>query len=218
MVSVVTTKTTSMSLGWLKSRAYWQYLLLLALCVTAWGVLSPNQFMNFWLTKDQQGYVHFKQGDYAQAQASFESPAWKAHSAYLAGDFQSVLTLLQETNDDRARYLMANALAYSNQFEQAKALYTALYMAKSTEPSLQAEMKQNIEIINAAIDKQKNAPLEKQEGDKKIDDRSIATSDEEATLGKPTELSNQVWLKQVRQDPSKFLRQKFQQEFANENE
>ncbi|GEA59324.1 hypothetical protein VCO01S_05170 [Vibrio comitans NBRC 102076] len=170
--------------------------------------------MDFWLTKDQQGQFYFEQGEYAKAQASFDSESWQAHSAYLAGDFQSAMALLKGRDDAKSKYLLANVFAYSNQFEQAKALYVEL----SQNPELSQEMQQNIAVMNAAIEKLKNAPLDKKEGEKVIDDRNMATSEEEASEGTPAELSNEVWLKQVRQDPSKFLRQKFQQEYANEQE
>ncbi|PMG78316.1 hypothetical protein BCU83_14720 [Vibrio breoganii] len=209
---MVTIKQSRMD--WFKQRPSWQWILLILVVLALWGALSPARFMNFWLTKDQQGHIYFQQGDYAKAQSSFDSQEWKARSAYLAGDFQSAMTQLKGREDAKSKYLLANVFAYSNQFEQAKALYVEL----SQDPALQQEMQQNIEVMNASIEKLKNAPLEKKEGEKMIDDRNIATSEEEASEGIEAELSDQVWLKQVRQDPSKFLRQKFQQEYANEQE
>ncbi|MFC0059144.1 hypothetical protein [Vibrio inusitatus] len=209
---MVTIKQSPMH--WIMHRPSWQWILLVLLALSLFGALSPTRFMNFWLTKDQQGHIYFKQGEYAKAQASFDSGEWKARSAYLSGDFQSAMSLLSGREDTQSKYLLANVFAYSNQFAQAKSLYLEL----SQDPVLEKEMKQNVEVMNAAIEKLKNAPLEKKEGEKMIDDRNIATSEEEGSEGTPTELSDQVWLKQVRQDPSKFLRQKFQQEYANEQE
>ncbi|OBT08019.1 hypothetical protein A9264_05620 [Vibrio sp. UCD-FRSSP16_10] len=200
------------ALRWLKLRPVWQWLILLLIGIASWSYFATSHFMSFWLTNDQRGHIYFEQKNYPQAQSAFDSPRWRAHSAYLAGDFSTAIDMLQDLNTEEALFLLANVHAYANDFEKAKQLYQQL----ENSPSLATQAKQNIEIMNAAIEKIKNAPPEKKDAEKMLDDRENVTTETKAATGKKVALSDQVWLKQVRQDPSKFLRQKFQQEYANE--
>ncbi|WP_221075199.1 hypothetical protein [Agarivorans aestuarii] len=176
-----------------------------------WHQLSPASFGNAWLSKDQQAAIYFRQGQYQQANAVFESPAWKAYSSYFSGDFSSAVKQL-ESIDHPDKYLaIANAYAHSGQFEKAQALYRALFH----DEALSEAAKKNHDLVAVAMEKLKDATPEKSTN-KTIDDREIASEESDKKSDKPVLMSDQIWLNQVRQDPSSFLRQKFQSEYANE--
>lgn len=177
-----------------------------------WSFLGTSSFMEFWLTKDQQAQISFDKGEYQRAASLYQDTFWKAQSAYLAGDFASTISFLEGEEAEQARFLTANAYAYSGQFKKAMTLYKSLL---ESEHYAEASA-DNLKVMKAAIQKIKDAPPESLESEKKLDDRQLAMDESGEETGEPLQLSDQAWLKQVRQDPSKFLRQKFQQEYANE--
>lgn len=190
----------------------WWILLGLVVVNLGWGALLPNSFKDFWLSQDQQAQLHFEKGEFEQASNLYQDTKWKAYSAYLAGDFASTIILLKDAQDDESQFLMANANAYSGQLEKALEMYTQLV----TSERFAKAATHNIQVMKDAIQKIKDAPPEAMEAEKKIDDRQLADEETEAEATEQLQLSDAAWLKQVRQDPSKFLRQKFQQEYASE--
>jgi hypothetical protein len=206
------------SIHWIRKMKPIHWVMILLAGNLVWGLTDKHSLLEFWLTKDQHAYVEFKQGNYSQSAALFDDPMWKSYSRYLSGDFVGAIDLLasQASDSDElpelAKLVVANSYAHTAQFEKATALYDQLL--RSDQFATQAE--NNLKVVEAAVEKINNAPPEKQESEKVIDDRKLV--DEESKEGKQKALvmSDQVWLKQVRQNPSKFLRQKFQQEYSNE--
>ncbi len=185
---------------------------LLSVVLFGWNQWSPTSFNNAWLSKNQQAALYFHNGQYQEASALFKSTSWKGFSAYFAGDFTTAIEQLEEVKGQDVELLIANAFAHSGQFEKAQQLYLALY----NNEDLSEIAKANYKVVSLAIEKIKNAPPEKSKN-KTIDDRQIVSEEtEEAKSDKTVILTDQIWLEQVRQDPSKFLRQKFQSEYANE--
>ncbi|WP_086773921.1 hypothetical protein [Vibrio coralliirubri] len=216
------TPNQSILLAWLSKLKPMHFLLVLIAGNLIWGISDKHSFFDFWLSSDQHAYVEFKQGNYAQSAALFDDPTWKAYSRYLSGDFLGAIDQLSPQVSkqggkslaltDFAKLIVANSYAHTAQFDKATALYNELlnnekYLEQATN---------NLAVVEAAIEKIKNTPPTKQDSEKVIDDRKLV--DEEPKEGSQKELviSDQVWLKQVRQNPSKFLRQKFQQEYSNE--
>ncbi|CAM3000340.1 tetratricopeptide repeat protein [Vibrio rarus] len=205
---------------WLSQLKPMHLLLMLIAGNLVWGIADKHSFFDFWLSNDQHAYVEFKQGNYTQSAALFEDPTWKAYSRYLSGDFLGAIDLLSSQthtenkteSTDLATLIIANSYAHTAQFDKASALYNELLNSDV----YSEEARNNLTVVKSAIEKIKNTPPTKQDSEKVIDDRKLV--DEKPKEGSQKELviSDQVWLKQVRQNPSKFLRQKFQQEYSNE--
>ncbi|WP_212581561.1 hypothetical protein [Vibrio sp. B1FIG11] len=183
------------------------------LSLPAWYCFSPTSFYQAWLSKDQQAMLYFKQGNVKEAALLFEEPEWKAYSTYLSGDFTAAIELLKVIGIDRAQFALANAYAHSMQFELALPIYESF----KGEKGFGMAAKNNIAVIKMAIEKIKNAPPEKKGTERFIDDRQTVRDEDKEVKSKRTAVTDQLWLKQVRQNPSTFLRQKFQQEYANEH-
>ncbi|PTP90244.1 hypothetical protein [Vibrio splendidus] len=216
------TQNQSSRLAWLSKLKPTHLLLMLTAGNLIWGISDKHSFFDFWLSSDQHAYVEFKQGNYAQSAALFDDPTWKAYSRYLSGDFLGAIDLLSPqkseqggeptTLTDFAKLIVANSYAHTAQFDKATALYNELL--NNEKYSEQAT--NNLAVVEAAIEKIKNTPPTKQDSEKVIDDRKLVDDEPKEGSQKELVISDQIWLKQVRQNPSKFLRQKFQQEYSNE--
>ncbi len=177
-----------------------------------WGVVHQYSFLEFWLSKDQQAYVQFEKKNYAQSAVLFDDPLLKGYSYYLSGDFTGAIEVLGSKEEGQAKFIVANSYAHTAQFKKAKVLYNELLA--SCELSNLAE--NNLKVVEMAIEKIKSSPPKKQGSEKVIDDRNLVEEQAKEEISKVLVISDQVWLKQVRQNPSKFLRQKFQQEYSHE--
>ncbi|PTP70754.1 hypothetical protein [Vibrio splendidus] len=216
------TPNQSSRLAWLSKLKPIHLLLMLTAGNLIWGIADKHSFFDFWLSNDQHAYVEFKQGNYAQSAALFDDPTWKAYSRYLSGDFLGAIDLLSPqkseqggepaTLTDFAKLIVANSYAHTAQFDKATALYNELL----NNETYSEQAANNLAVVEAAIEKIKNTPSTKQDSEKVIDDRKLVDDEPKEGSQKELVISDQVWLKQVRQNPSKFLRQKFQQEYSNE--
>lgn len=179
----------------------------------AWIWLHPQQALNLWLTADQQGRIHFERQDYTKAAMRFENKEWKARSFYLAGDFAASAALYQEIKGDEAQLALANALAQSGQYEQAITEYSSLLEHEQ----FGGAAEYNLQLTQKVLQEHKDAPPSESKSFV-IDKNNNKEGVEEDKLKKEQVSSEALWLGQVRQNPNKFLRQKFQQEYANEQD
>ncbi|WP_153913421.1 hypothetical protein [Shewanella sp. TC10] len=220
--STTSTTNTSSRLAWFSKLKPMHLLLALIAGNLILGITDKHSFYDFWLSKDQHAYVEFKQDNYIQSAALFDEPTWKAYSRYLSGDFLGAIDQLSpqksEQGDkpaamtDLAKLIVANSYAHTAQFDKATPLYNELL----SNESYSEQATNNLAVVKAAIEKIKNTPPAKQDSEKVIDDRKLVDNEPKEGSQKELMISDQVWLKQVRQNPSKFLRQKFQQEYSNE--
>ncbi|CDT79891.1 conserved hypothetical protein [Vibrio coralliirubri] len=216
------TPNQSSRLAWLSKLKPMHVLLVLIAGNLIWGIADKHSFFDFWLSNDQHAYVEFKQDNYAQSAALFDDPTWKSYSRYLSGDFLGAIDQLSPQASEQggepaaltdfAKLIVANSYAHTAQFDKATALYNELL---SNETYVE-QATNNLAVVEAAKEKIKNTPPTKQDSEKVIDDRKLVDDEPKEGSQKELVISDQVWLKQVRQNPSKFLRQKFQQEYSNE--
>ncbi|RJG42128.1 hypothetical protein [Motilimonas pumila] len=234
---VTNTMTLSSSTAKKSNRLRWfarlkttHLLLLIAVGNLVWVGADKHAFLDFWLSNDQHAYVEFKRGNYAKSAALFDDTTWKGYSRYLSGDFLGAIDQLsshlspktseqskiqineQKQPIDLTKLIVANSYAHTTQFEKATTLYNELLNSDA----LAEQARNNLAVVAAAIKKIEEAPPAKQDAEKVIDDRKLVDDEPEKETQKALFISDQIWLKQVRQDPSKFLRQKFQQEYSNE--
>jgi tetratricopeptide (TPR) repeat protein len=171
---------------------------------------NPQGFLNLWMTRDQQGTLFLKQGNAERAALTFEESNWSAYSFYQSGNFKQALTLFKKQQGDDALFAQANTLAHLGQIFKAKELYQALLKTNSTHQGAAENLKLMDEIIKS-FKKSKKKLVELTE-DGEVSNTSNQVDAPKVKSQIPT---NQLWLKQVQQNPSKFLRKKFQQEHVN---
>ncbi|MEW6996204.1 tol-pal system YbgF family protein [Colwelliaceae bacterium BS250] len=173
---------------------------------------NPQGFLNLWMTRDQQGAMFLKQGNVERAAITFEEKHWSAYSFYQAGNFEQALSLFKKQQGDEALFAQANALAHLGQIFKAQELYQALLKTNSAHQGAAKNLKLMEEIIKN-FKKSKKKVVELTE-DGKMNNNANQSDAPKVESQIPT---NQLWLKQVQQNPSKFLRKKFQQEHVNAN-
>ena len=84
---------------------------------------SAQEFIDWWLTPDQQGRYYFEKGDYLKAARSFEQPLWKAISFYKSGDFTSAQLLFEGMETAEGYFYLGNTLARQENLAQSAEAY-----------------------------------------------------------------------------------------------
>lgn len=135
-------------------------LLLLAACAARRGWLfclpllllvpPPAQAFTFddlWLRGDQQGQRLLEAQRPADAAQRFTNPRWEAYAHYLAGDYATAAELFAKGDTAADHYNRGNALAHSEQLEEAIEAYD---QALDLQPGLEAA-RQNRVIVEALL-------------------------------------------------------------------
>ena len=176
-------------------------------------VVYNNQqaFWNLWLTRDQQAMVALNQGNPAKAARTFIDKGWIAYSFYADGDYQRAASIYAQLEGTQAKFSQANALAHAGQYFTAAELYQSV---------IAQEPKHHQAIENLALMEKIISNLKKSPGKKTLS-TEIADGQKFVKVKKKPKSNNRIpshalWLEQVQQNPSKFLRKKFQQEHLNE--
>lgn len=194
-------------------------LLLIALCLL-WSVANPAQFLDLWLTPDQQGRLWFAYGDYERAARSFENPRWRGMSLYAAQDFDAAAQYFSQYQDAESLLARGNALAQAREYLDARDAYEELAERYPEHPAPAV----NIPIIQALIDanRQLSESQVSESGDMSSDNDEGPRSsegDERLTNVEREQYSAEqllqdpgltdMWLRQVQRNPSEFLSTKF---------
>ena len=109
------------------------------------GQQSGVQFIDLWLTHDQQAARLFERGQYAQAARRFASPTWRATALYRAGQFEQAAAALARVDSAECAFNRGNALVMMGKYEEAMTAYDRAIQlrpnwsaAKSNRPNRQA--------------------------------------------------------------------------------
>jgi len=193
-------------------------------------VLKPHEFIDLWLTKDQQGQILFNNGYYKQASKTFTNIHWQAFSAYGNEDYKNAATLYSQFDDKESLLAQANALAHSRNNLKARDLYQTIL---SNFPNY-APAQHNLDIVQKIIDEINMLSEAKQpeqgESIKELGDEPQSGDGADKQELKTQEVEqlnadqllneknlNDMWLRQVQKDPARFLSQKFYfQQIQNE--
>jgi tetratricopeptide (TPR) repeat protein len=184
---------------------------LVIIVIAAWSYLNTQAFLNLWLSRDQQGMLLLQQDKAAQAALTFSDENWVAYSFYASGDFEQAGNIYAQLKGDEALFSQANALAHIGQYFKAADIYKALL---ETNPNNKA-VSENLSLMEKIIKNLKKSPGKKTLTNK-VDPKMKMNNVESKSTPKAKVQSSQLWLKQVQQNPSKFLRKKFQQEHQND--
>ncbi len=114
-------------------------------------------WQDLWQTKDQQAQQAYKKQDYAKAAEQFENPDWKAAAEFKAG--KQALGEMKPPKTAAGFYNQGNVLAKSGRYEEAVKSYDK---ALAMNPN-DADAKHNKEVVEKALEKQKQ---EQQKDDK----------------------------------------------------
>jgi|GEM_PF-1686627 len=184
---------------------------------------KPQQFVDLWLTRDQQGQVLFYFGHYQQASNTYKDTHWQAYSSYGAEQYKNAATLYGQFTDIDSQLAKANALAHAREYINARNLYQQI-LAVAPQNSAATT---NIAIVQGIIDEvnRLSASQRSEDGEaiKELGDepqtgdgaeRQEAPQEQEIEQLSAEQLLldpnlNEMWLRQVQKNPANFLSQKF---------
>lgn len=215
-------KMALVSLHWAKNSAHQAFsavvkhkfkcLAVALMLFIVWSSLNPQAAKNLWLSRDQQATLMFQRGDFANAARTFEQPHWQAVSTYLSGDFGQAAKLFATMPTEQALFSKANALAHLGQYQAAIDIYQSLLVKHPDNK----HFKENLELVTSTLLNVKKTPGKKTLSNEIAENASSLEAKKQDGSNKPTP-SSQMWLEQVQQNPEKFLRKKFQLEYADES-
>ncbi|MEH6551641.1 MAG: VWA domain-containing protein [Pseudomonadales bacterium] len=193
---------------------------------------QSHQFMDLWLTPDQQGRYYFEQGNYDIAQQRFVDPAWKGIAYYYDENFTAAVEMFTRIESVDGLFNLANAWAQSQNYVYAVQTYDRLLEIQPDHPSAiknRAFVQAIIDEINLMSESQQAEPGE--DSTEMGDDQPLrAEGAERKDMNQPKEIEQftadqlladekieQMWLKQIQRDPSQFLSVKFAMQYEREH-
>jgi Ca-activated chloride channel family protein len=181
------------------------------------------EWLDLWLTPDQQGQRLLEQGKYQQAADKFTSPEQIGTALFLAGDFKNAATVLGRSGSAEANYNRGNALLMQGLYDDAIESYQNALIKRPD--WLEAE--QNLEL--AKLRQQALAPPDDDFGgtggqleadeivfddtgrvNKSSSEQVMEASDEP----KGEEAMRAMWLRKVETRPADFLAARFNYQLA----
>lgn len=202
---------------------------MLAFLLLVFIYLTPQSFYDLWLTKDQQGQLLFKWGDYQQAANTFTDIRWQAYSHYAAENFEQAALLYGQFEQNTELLASANAMAHGRHYIKAKQQYQRILAINPEYKAAQT----NLNIVQAIINEinitskqqksesgqtSKNLADEPQtsEGvERKVIQQEVLEQFSAEQLLQDPKLS-EMWLRQVQKNPADFLINKFNYQFEQQ--
>lgn len=194
------TDKTNLFLEQWEDNGYWLILLILPwaawqfrkgafyLAILFFLPLPKNSYaldlQNLWKTPDQQAQRAYDKKDYSKAAEKFENPEWKAAANYQAQNYDKAAEQFQQLSKF---YNLGNALAKKGQLQEALAAYEQAIK----ENPFDKDAKANKEIVEKALEKQKqqqeNKPQDSQKSDSQKNEKSDNDSQKKGGENKESE-------------------------------
>ena len=199
-----------------------KFMMILLLGLSLMVYFKPADFLNVWLTKDQQGILYFKIGSYDKAAHHFSSVRWKAYSLYAAEKFDIAAKLYNQFDGISEQLARANALSQARRYVKARNVYQNI-LSKMPEHPVALH---NIKIVQSIIDDvdrmSESQMAEENESSKELGDDAQTGEGSERVDTKQQEIKqltaqelmadpelSKMWLSQVQKNPARFLSIKF---------
>jgi Ca-activated chloride channel family protein len=187
-------------------------------------------FVDLWLTPDQQGRYYFERGDYETAAQRFRDPAWKGMAFYYQENFTAAIEMFTQIETADGLFNLANAQAQGQHYVMAVKTYGRVLKQAALYPGADKNRTRVQEIIDDINRLSESQRAEEGEASSELGDApQRADGADEQKQGKKREvkqlsaeqvLSDQkmhdMWMRQIQQDPSRFLSVKFQMQLSQE--
>ncbi len=169
---------------------------------------ADRQFVDMWLTPDQQGRLAFERGDYAAAAATFENNEWRGVTLYRAGKFNEALDAFAREDTSEGWYNQGNALLHLGRLDEAVAAYKHALTLHKDWPQAQA----NLAVAEKLLARKKDEEQEQQQDPNLKPDK--IQFDEKGKQGKEgkvnvAEQTADLWMKNIEVSPADLLARKF---------
>lgn len=185
--------------------------LLLAIRLLTPSPAEAADFMDLWLTPDQQGRLAFEQDDFERAAGHFRDPMWKGVALYRAGHFQDALDTFAAVDTAESWYNQGNTLLHLGKFEEAVAAYQKAIEERKDWPDAEADLVIAERLLKEQQEKEQEQP---QELNEKPDSVQF---DDEGKQGKEGQISiaeqtSEMWMKNIQVSPADLMARKFAME------
>ncbi|MFV2058232.1 MAG: VWA domain-containing protein [Thiohalomonadales bacterium] len=188
------------------------------------SVFGQWRFMDLWLTDDQQGRYYLEKGDYKTAAGRFQDINWKGIAYYRDENFKAAIEMFSRIETVDGFFNLANAYAQGRYYVLAVKTYDIVLKMLPEHPGAlknKAKIQAIIDEINQMSEAQR---AEMGESSKELgeDEPQTAEGAERKSFGPketPKQLTaddvildekmNDIWMRQVQRDPSRFLSIKF---------
>ena len=200
-------------------------LLMLLLAVLPVRAVQAD-FMDWWLTPDQQGRLAFEAGDYALAAQRFTDPLWKGLALYASGDFTGAAAWFGTLETAYGYFYLGNALAHQGRLPEAVVAYGE---ALVLDPELE-EASFNLDWVAGllALDEQTYEDAGGTGGklgaddyvfsDRAKDAKDSMSAEEAAARGLSDEQIEEIWMRRVQTTLADFLALKFAYQYQEMQE
>jgi Ca-activated chloride channel family protein len=193
--------------------------------------LAPNnamasewQFIDLWMTKDQQGQRLYQNDEFFKAAQTFESSEWKAISYYRSSHYDLAQQYFGRIDSLSAQFGVATALAHQREYVAARKAFQLIVDREPDFPGAQ----QNLDLMQSIIDQidqfseSQSNTLERQNS-RELDDQPQTSEGAETqvtqeqliaeTLSSEEILNdpemNKLWMQRVESNLATFLASKF---------
>lgn len=191
--------------------------LMAALLAVAAPATAHADFLDWWLTPDQQGRLHYERGEYAEAAQRFADPVWKGLAYYAAEDFGSAAAVFETLDTPESWLYLGNSRANQERLEEA---VVACQRALALQPEF-PEASFNLDWVTGMLERQqkqyedaggtggKLAADEIVYDDRAKQAKAEMTAEQARAQGVSDEQLEELWMRRVQTRPADFLREKF---------
>ncbi|MFT5483123.1 MAG: Ca-activated chloride channel family protein [Halieaceae bacterium] len=186
---------------------------------------ADNDFVDLWLTSDQQGRWYFERGEFERAAQVFSDSSWKAVAYYHAENFNAAADIFLQLNNAVAYMHAGNAFAHGQRYLDALDAYDeSLRLRPNHAGSLanRRRVQELVDAINRMSESQQSEPGEAVERSEELGDeprraegaqRETFDKEQTQTLSAEEILANEainaLWMREVQPNPARFLKIKF---------
>ncbi len=175
---------------------------------------SQAEFIDWWLTPDQQGQQSWNSGDYTSAAENFENQYRKGLAWYKAGEYQKAIEVFQQQATAKAAFYEGNSYVQQKRWDEALEAYEIALGRQPEFPQAQ-ENRDKVAAIMVEL-KKKREDRRAGQNEEAMDEADEIRVDEKGDEGIQVELekSDQAvqpenWLNGLKVTPAQLLRNKF---------
>ena len=165
-------------------------------------------FVDMWLTPDQQGRMAYEKGDFEAAAAHFADPMWKGASLYRAGKFAEALDAFATADSAESWYDQGNALLHIGKLDEAVTAYKTALKKRPQWPDASA----NLTIAEQLVKLKKDEEEEQQDAPGlppdsiQFDDKGKKGKADTISIAEQT---SELWMKNIIVSPADLMARKF---------
>lgn len=185
--------------------------MLLAIRLLTPSPAEAADFMDLWLTPDQQGRLAFERADFEGAGGHFQDPMWKGVALYRTGHFEDALDAFAAVDTAESWYNQGNTLLHLGKFEEAVAAYRKATERRKDWPEAQADLVIAERLLKEQQEKEQEQPQEPNEKPDSVqfDDKGKQGKEGQISIAEQT---SEMWMKNIQVSPADLMARKFAME------